>query len=142
MNLESTYKTKLMAECRDLGAYARRLEDKWAVGRLDLMIKFPRFPVLLVEAKIVAHQQFEPTLRQYEEGKRFIDAGGICCLIAWDKATKAMFIHHWAKVAHKANSFPRGGSGSSFKEQAQALWDWLDLREEQEEKWRRQDSPK
>jgi N-acetyl-anhydromuramyl-L-alanine amidase AmpD len=123
MNLESKYKTELVFECRKLGAYARRLEDRYAIGLLDLTIKFPGYPHILAEGKIVAHQSFAPTLRQYEEGRRYIDAGGLCCLIGWDRATKAMFIHPWAKAANKANSFTPA-SGSS-KAHAQTLLEWL-----------------
>lgn len=133
MNLESKYKAELVKDCVRAGAYARRLEDKWAVGLLDLTIKFPDYPHVLAEGKIVPHQQFGPTLRQYEEGKRYIDAGGIACLIAWDKATGRMFVHHWAKVANKMNAFPPGGS---FVGPADTLLNWLAWREEQETQWR------
>ena len=71
MNLESKLKAQLVTDCKKLGAYARRLEDRYALGLLDLSIKFPGHPHLLAEAKIVEHQKFAPTLRQYEEGKRY-----------------------------------------------------------------------
>jgi hypothetical protein len=122
VNLESKLKTELVTECRKLGAYARRLEDRYAIGLLDLTIKFPGCPHLLAEGKIVPHQLFAPTLRQYEEGRRYEAAGGLCCLIGWDKATKVMFVHRWAKTATKADSFPPGGS---YKEHAQTLLEWL-----------------
>lgn len=126
MNLESKLKTELISECRKLGAYARRHEDRYAIGLLDLTIKFPGHPHLLAEGKIVLHQSFAPTPRQYEEGARYIAAGGLCCLIGWDKATKAIFIHEWAKVANKAASFTPA-SGSS-KAHAQTLLEWLTWR--------------
>jgi hypothetical protein len=107
MNLESRLKTELVTECRKFGAYARRLEDRYAIGLLDLMIKFPGLPHLLAEGKIVAHQSFGPTLRQYEEGRQYIAAGGLCCLLGWDKAKKTMFVHEWAKTATKAASWSR-----------------------------------
>jgi hypothetical protein len=122
VNLESKYKTELVADCRKLGAYARRLEDRYAIGLLDLTIKFPGYPHLLAEGKLVAHQSFAPTLRQYEEGRKYIDAGGLCCLIGWSKLDKKMFVHRWAKTATKAESFPPGGS---TKEHAQTLLEWL-----------------
>ncbi len=123
MNLESELKTELVAACRKMGAYARRLEDRFAIGLLDLDIKFLGHPHLKAEAKIVEHQLFQPTGRQYIEGQRYIDAGGLCCLIGWDKKTKVMFIHPWAKTALKADSFtPASGSTRSH---AETLLEWL-----------------
>jgi len=123
MNRESELKTDLVAACRKLGAYARRHEDRRAVGLLDLAIKFPGHPHVLAEGKLVEHQTFAPTLRQWEEGNRYIAAGGLCCLIGWDPKTKVMFVHPWARSATKAGSFPPGGS---FKPHAETLKDWLD----------------
>ena len=126
MNLESELKTKLVADCRKLfGAYARRHEDRRAVGLLDLAIKFPGYPDLKAEGKLVEHQKFAPTLRQWEEGERYIKAGGICALIGWDPKTKVMFVHEWAKSAFRGTSFPPGGS---YKGHAETLRDWLEWR--------------
>ena len=122
MNRESELKTKLVADCRKLGAYARRHEDRRAVGLLDLAIKFPGYPELKAEGKLVEHQKFAPTLRQWEEGERYIKAGGICALIGWDPKTKVMFVHEWAKSAYRGTSFPPGGS---YKGHAETLRDWL-----------------
>ena len=122
-NIESELKTKLVGDCRKLGAYARRHEDRRAVGLLDMAIKFPGHPHLLAEGKLVEHQKFAPTLRQHEEGERYIAAGGLCCLIGWEPKTKVMFIHPWAREAFKETSFPPGGS---YKDHAQTLKDWLD----------------
>jgi hypothetical protein len=122
MNLEAELKTDLATECRKLGAYARRLEDRYEIGLLDMTIKFPGHPHLLAEGKLIDHQAFAPTPRQYEEGKRYIAAGGLCALIGWDKKTKVMFIHPWAKTATKADSFPPGGS---YKDHATTLKEWL-----------------
>ena len=120
--LESERKRELVEGCRALGGYARRLEDKYALGLLDLTIKLPDLPHVLAEGKIIEHQKFEPTLRQFEEGKRYIAAGGVCALIGWDKKTKVMFVHEWARWAMKADSFPPGGS---YKDHAETLRDWL-----------------
>ena len=123
MNLESKLKAALVNDCHQLGAYARRHEDRYAIGLLDLAIKFPGHPHLLAEAKLVPHQSFAPTLRQYEEGRRYEAAGGLCALIGWDPKTKAMFIHPWSKTATKAECFPPGGG---YKAHAETLKDWLD----------------
>lgn len=125
MNLESRMKADLVDAIHKLGAYARRREDRYAVGLLDLEIKFRGYPHVLAEGKIVEHQKFAPSLRQYEDGRRYGDAGGLAILIGWDKATKAMFIHEWAKEAFKSASWPPGGSG---KDHAQTLKDWLTWR--------------
>ena len=63
MNRESKYKSELVDDCHRLGAYARRHEDRYAIGLLDLAIKFPGHPHLLAEGKLVEHQTFAPTLR-------------------------------------------------------------------------------
>ena len=120
--LELERKRELVDSCRAIGGYARRLEDRYALGLLDLTIKLPDLPHVLAEGKIVEHQKFEPTLRQFEEGKRYIAAGGVCALIGWDKKTKVMFVHEWARWAMKADSFPPGGS---YKDYAETLRDWL-----------------
>jgi len=125
MNRESKYKSELVDDCHRLGAYARRHEDRYAIGLLDLAIKFPGHPHLLAEGKLVEHQTFAPTLRQFEEGKRYIAAGGLCCLIGWDPKTKAMFIAEWAKSALKKDCFPPGGG---YKAHAETLRDWLEWR--------------
>src|SRR4029077_16127913 len=122
MNLESKLKTELVTACRKQGAYARRLEDRGAVGLLDLTIKFPGHPHLLAEGKLVEHQTFAPTPRQYEEGRRYEAAGGLCAIIGWDRKTKVMFVHPWEKTALKADSFPPGGS----KDHATTLKEWIE----------------
>jgi len=123
VNRESKHKSELVDDCKHLGAYARRHEDRYAIGLLDLAIKFPGHPHLLAEGKIVEHQTFAPTKRQYEEGARYIRAGGLCALIGWDLKTKAMFIHPWAKTALKKDCFPPGGG---YKSYGATLKDWLD----------------
>jgi hypothetical protein len=122
VNLESKFKAELVTECKKLGAYARRHEDKYALGLLDLAIKFPGHPHLLAEGKIVEHQKFAPTPRQYEEGRQYTAAGGLCCLIGWEPETKVMFIHPWARWAMKVDSFPPGGG---YKNHAETLRNWL-----------------
>jgi hypothetical protein len=124
-NLEAELKRDLVKGCKLLGAYARRLEDRYALGLLDLTIKFPGLPHVLAEGKLVEHQKFAPTLRQYEEGERYIAAGGVCALIGWDPKTKVMFIHDWEKEGYRNTSFPPGGS---YKDHAETLRDWLQWR--------------
>jgi hypothetical protein len=122
MNLESRYKAELVSDCKELGAYARRHEDKYALGLLDMSIKFPGHPHLLAEGKLAHYQKFAPTLRQWVEGNNYQAAGGLCCLIGWDPKTKLMFIHEWAREASKGGSWPPGGGEPC----AQTLKDWLE----------------
>jgi hypothetical protein len=123
---ESELKAALVAGCRARGAYARRHEDKYAVGLLDLAIKFPGCPHLLAEGKLVEHQAYAPTLRQWVEGEKYQKAGGLCALIGWDPKTEVMFIHEWTKEASKRTSWPPGGS---YKDYAETLEEWLKCRQ-------------
>ena len=108
MRADSRPSLSSSAELR--GAYARRHEDQYAVGLLDLAIKFPNHPHLLAEGKIVQHQSFAPTPRQFEEGKEYIAAGGLCALIGWDPMTKAMYVHEWVEEASKKTAFTERGN--------------------------------
>ena len=123
MNLESRFKAKLVDLCRARGAYARRLEDRYAIGLLDLTIKFPGHPHLLAEGKLVPHQSFAPSIRQWHEGESYRAVGGLCVLIGWDPKTKQMYVHEWAKTAKKEASFTAHNG-----DDAQLLLAWLDTR--------------
>jgi hypothetical protein len=116
VNLESKFKTALVDECRELGAYARRHEDRFALGLLDMSIKFPGYPHLMAEGKLVHHQKFAPTLRQWVEGENYQAAGGLCCLIGFDPKTKLMYVHRWAKEASKSASLVGSRSASTIRE--------------------------
>lgn len=85
------------------GGYARRWEDKWAVGLLDLVMKLPGHPLVWGEGKIVEGLVFAPTPRQYEEGRRIIAAGMPAILIGWKN--KTMFISPWVRKAHCDDCF-------------------------------------
>ena len=122
MNLESKLKAAFVAECRQAGAWARRHEDRYALGMLDMSIKFPNLPHIMVEAKLVPHQQFEPTPRQFEEGLRYEKAGGIAVLIAWDPKTMRMYVHQWVNTTHKEDSWPPDGAAPGLHVQALRTW--------------------
>jgi hypothetical protein len=119
---ESQFKRELVRGCIARGAYAERHEDRWGVGRLDLAIKFPGHPHLHAEGKLVPHQAFAPTRRQWETGEKWRAAGDLCALIGWDPRTGVMFIHDWAKEASRRTSWPPGGS---YMEHAETLEQWL-----------------
>lgn len=72
---ESDVKTDMVKQVKELGGYARRIEDQYAVGMFDMIIVMPYMPVLFVEVKLIRDNKFGPTPRQYVEGKRIINAG-------------------------------------------------------------------
>jgi hypothetical protein len=83
------------------------LEDKYALGLLDLNIKLPGHPLLWAEGKLIEGHQFAPTLRQYEEGACWIKAGVRVLLIGWRDG--AMYISPWVKKADKRECYATSG---------------------------------
>jgi len=79
--LESWYKRKMVESIKDAGGYARRFEDQFAVGILDLVFKLPGMPVIFAEAKRFSYQQFSLSPRQWEEARQIIKAGGYAASI-------------------------------------------------------------
>jgi hypothetical protein len=73
---ESFYKTHMVKNVRANGGYARRLEDKYAVGLPDTMFIPKGYPVFIAEVKLIKGTIFRPTSRQYIELRRINDAGG------------------------------------------------------------------
>ena len=101
---ESAYKRKLVDQINHLsGGRARRIEDRWAVGVLDLIIKIPGHDVVMAEGKVVAGNVFGPSLSQHEEGQRWQDAGVRCLLIGW-KANR-MYVSTWCDEADIRHCF-------------------------------------
>jgi hypothetical protein len=96
---EADCKLKLVKEIKLLGGYARRLEDKYALGLLDLIFKLPGRPIIWAEGKLINGHKFGPTPRQYVEGDDWIGAGALVLLIGWQN--KAMYISPWVKQADK-----------------------------------------
>ena len=95
---ESDYKRKLVSEINRLpGGRARRIEDRFAVGVLDMILKPPDLPLVLGEGKVIDGFQFAPTQAQFEEGKRWQEAGVECILIGWK--ARQMFVSPWVEKA-------------------------------------------
>jgi hypothetical protein len=96
---EASYKRGLVYAVRQLpGGWARRIEDKYAVGVLDLIIKLPGHPVIFSEGKHLKDTcLFRPTDRQWEEGLQLEKAGIRCLLLGWKRGL--MYISPWAKQA-------------------------------------------
>ena len=112
---EADYKTALIKLVNQLpGGYGRRLEDKYAVGLLDLVMKIPGLPWMWGEGKLVDGQKFAPTLRQYEEGKRIQATGTPVLLIGFQ--AKLMAISSWAEEARFKDCFQGSVHPETIKE--------------------------
>ena len=110
---EAAHKRKLVAEIKALsGGQARRIEDRWAVGVLDLILKLPGLPLVVAEGKIFDGNLFMPTEKQFEEGQRWINAGVPALLIGWKGKTKEMFVSPMARRV----DIKDGCFGSSWKD--------------------------
>jgi len=104
---EADYKRKLVAEVKALGGQARRVEDRFGVGVLDLTIKLPEHPVILAEGKLIHGNLFGPTERQFEEGEKWIKAGVGVVLIGWQFGV--MYVSPWIEKADYRHCFTRAG---------------------------------
>jgi hypothetical protein len=115
---ESDYKRKLVWEInRHPEARARRIEDRFAVGVLDLIIKMPDRHLFLAEGKVISGFQFGPTPAQFEEGKRWEAAGVRCILIGWKM--RQMYVSAWTEMADSRKCFTV--LGDSY---ADILWEF------------------
>ena len=81
------------------GGYARRYEDRYAVGLLDLMLKLPDLPPVWAEGKVIDGHQFAPTPRQWVEGNRMIAAGLNIILLGWRAGI--LYVSPWVEKADK-----------------------------------------
>jgi len=120
---ESDLKTKLVKQCKDLGWYARRIEDQFAVGTLDtIIVPSGNNPVLFVEGKVTDGLKFGPTERQYIEGERIRDANGYAkpVLVGW--RSTVMYVSFWKREAYITKSFKQP-LGRNY---AETIKDWLD----------------
>ena len=119
MKSEADHKRELVAAINALpGGRARRIEDRYGTGILDLIIKLPGRPLVLAEAKLIDGLQFAPTGAQYEEGKKWQAAGVNCLLLGWKH--KILYISHWVEKAHIDDCFT-----DSSLDDAQALMEYL-----------------
>jgi hypothetical protein len=103
MKLEAEYKSLLIKQARNAGAYARRIEDKYAVGILDIVVIPTSGRVYFIEGKRIAGNLFHPTERQWVEGQRIIQTRGYArpMLVGWDKEGQMHIAHGWPKQADK-----------------------------------------
>ena len=103
---EADRKRELVKDVKRLGGQARRLEDRWAVGLLDLVVKLPGQPFIWAEGKLIDGNLFAPTGAQYEEGMKWIKAGTDVVLLGWQDSL--MFISPWVKKADKRECWTIG----------------------------------
>jgi hypothetical protein len=104
---ESDYKRRLVADINHMaGGYAFRIEDRFAVGRLDLVLKYPDLPICFAEGKVINGNFFEPTPRQFVEGTMIIAAGLHVVLIGWKDGR--MYLTDWQEKAdmRTCSTFP------------------------------------
>jgi hypothetical protein len=117
---EAGHKRNLVKEVNALpGGYARRAEDKYAVGVLDLIIKLPGRPILWAEGKMIDGFKFYPTLRQFEEGNRIIQANMRAVLIGWK--SQRMYISPWKIEADCRSCFSGSDHYATVQEYLDAL---------------------
>ena len=108
---EADHKRKLVAEVNALrGGYARRIEDRFAVGVLDLIIKLPGVALIFAEGKLIDGNLFGPSERQFIEGERIMAANMNVLLLGWKSGV--LYISPWVKQADIRNCFS-GQSGWS-----------------------------
>jgi hypothetical protein len=67
---EADVKREMVKSMREKGGYARRIEDKFAVGTYDLILIPFGLPVFMTEVKMIRGAMFGPTLRQQVELER------------------------------------------------------------------------
>ena len=116
---EADHKRELVAAINALpGGRARRIEDRYGTGILDLIIKLPDIPLVMAEAKLINGNFFAPTGAQYIEGKKWEAAKIECVLIGWKKGQ--IFLSPWVEKAHIDDCFTAPGM-----DEAQALMEYL-----------------
>jgi hypothetical protein len=102
---EADRKLNLVKGVKALGGFARRLEDKYALGLLDLVIKLPGHNVVMAEGKLIEGHAFAPTPRQYIEGLDWLRVSVDVLLIGWHG--KNMYIAPWVKKADKRDCWTK-----------------------------------
>jgi hypothetical protein len=119
---ESDLKTELVKQCKAMGWYARRIEDSYGVGILDIIIVPTGFPVLFVEGKVTDGLKFAPSERQYVEGVRIIQAHGFAVPILVGWRNKIMYVADWDDEAYITKAL-RQPDNMNY---AQTIKEWLD----------------
>ena len=117
-NEESKAKTKLVKEATKVGMYARRFEDQYGVGILDMVFVPKVYPnvVFFAEGKLVDNGKFKPTPRQWVEMTRIsANSSAIPCLIGFDG--KEVYLH----TASECGTV----EGSVRRDPGESVQDWF-----------------
>jgi len=75
MSLESDIKRKMVRSMREANGYARRIEDQYGVGIMDMILIPVGLPAYFAEVKVIRSTTFGPTLRQHVELERIREVG-------------------------------------------------------------------
>ena len=107
---ESDVKRNMVKNVKASGGYARRIEDQYAVGMVDMVIIPRGLPVFMAEVKIVRDGVFGPTPRQFVELMGIHQAaeeGGhvIPVMIGYKVETEVFYFHKPQVVIACADSF-------------------------------------
>ena len=114
-----TYKRDLVAQVNSHPqGRARRIEDRWAPGVLDMIIKLPGLPLVWAEGKLIEGNLFGPTAIQYEEGMKWQEANVQCVLIGWKNGQ--MYVSEWCKQADYRECFTMNN-----QPYVEILWEFL-----------------
>ena len=118
---ESDHKKRLVKAIKDRRGMARRFEDRYAVGLLDLQFKLPGLSPAWAECKMVEGNKFAPTPAQFQEGLKWLAVGMPVILIGWKNGT--MYVSPWTQQAdiHACYQTPT-------TEETLILWEYLTWR--------------
>lgn len=106
MKPETKFKNKVVDSFREVGAYARRIEDQYAVGLPDLILIPYALPVFICEAKIIGASYFAPSPRQDIELRRIgVSPSVIPCVMGYDEETNTAYLHKRAKRCYVKDCF-------------------------------------
>lgn len=120
MKSEADIKRAMIKSIKELGGYARRIEDQYAVGILDTLLIPVGLPVFLAEVKRIKGESFGPTPRQKIEMDRVIAAANkrghvIPILIGWKDGV--YYFHKPADVVKCCDCFSVTTSDMPFHQQ-------------------------
>ena len=110
--LEADVKRRIVADFKEGGHYARRIEDSFSVGFPDLVLIPKLCPTFFTEVKRFTGQRFAPSPRQYVEMRRMsISPHVIPCVLGWKDG--ALYLHNLAEYCLAADSLLKGNDEST-----------------------------
>ena len=117
---EADVKRDIVRDVRANGGYARRIEDQYGVGILDMILIPYGLPVFFAEVKLIRSLTFAPTERQQVELNRIKSASNagnhaIPIVIGWKEGV--YYFHKPAQTIHCNDCFSVTSSNMSFYNQ-------------------------